>query len=784
MASHQTFRIFIFILLFAPLAFGTVEQWSLSVIETSVFLALLLFSLRKGVSTPIYEIPGIIPLLLILVYIGIQCIPLPSEIIRIISPSTYTLYAETTGVYEPFNWISLSIDKKATINEFFRISAYAFFYVLTVQLLTKKELLKRTVTIVVLFASFLSLLALLQHLLWNNKIFWFRELTQGGSPFGPYVNRNHYAGLMEMIFPIVLSLTLVYKPKVMAASLRERIYEFLNQERTNIYFLLAFASIMIATTVFVSLSRGGIVSLSLSMIFLGGLLLIKEAHKRRGILVISLSLLIVLSVGWFGWEPIFERFEAIRNPQGDISEHRLVIWKDSLHTMKDFPLTGTGFGSFIDIYPKYRTWSGDKIADHAHNDYLELFTDGGVIALFLYGWFALSVLYNSFKTFTKRREIYSIYLFIGSTSGIIAILIHSISDFNLHIGANGLYFFFLLGLAVSAANTRLRDELGNTCLKKISLPSLRNIFFLSTSILLLSLLFNVGGLLGKFYFSFVKDVKLDRTIKGKDLLTIKNIAHRASFFDPLGSDYHYVIANTEILSLNRDTALYHYKKAISLDPVNGKYLQRLGLMYSGLKRADVAERLLRAGITYDMRSPLRYKTYALWLLSNGKKEKGLRFIKEAISLEPEKTKDYITIMVLYRLEDGEIMSSLPERTEPHLLFADYLKETGKDEMAKSEYLKALEYIKNEVVIKPSYFHEVYRYFEQRDLFSDALQVMQKAVELFPDDLSIRIHIAGAYEKVGMTYKAIEEYEKALTIDPRNKRAKKRLEEIKKSNGDS
>ena len=778
MASRHVFRIFIFVLIFSPLAFGTVEHWSLSLMEVSIFSALLLFSLRKWVSGSIYETPGIIPLLLIILYIGIQLIPLPSGIIKIISPSTYALYEGTMGIYEPVNWISLSVDKNATLKEFFRILSYGIFYILTIQLLTKKELLKKTVMVIIIFASLLSLFALLQHLLLNNKIYWFRGLKQGGSPFGPYVNRNHYAGFMEMIFPVVLSLSLAYKPKVIVTSLREKIYEFLTQERTNIYILLAFSSILIATTVFLSLSRSGIVSLSLSMIFLGGLLLIKEVHKRRGIVIISISLLIVLSIGWFGWEPILERFETIRNTQGNISEARIVIWKDSINAIKDFPLTGTGFGSFEDIYPKYRTWSGDEIAGHAHNDYIELFTDGGIIALVLFGWFLLSVLRSSFKTFTRRMEIYSLYLYIGSITGIVALLIHSFTDFNFHIGANGLYFFFLLGLAVSAANTRLKDELGDTYLKRTKISSLRLICFLSPVILLLCVIFNGGVLLGKFYFSFIKDIKLDKTVSEETLLRSKDIAYRASFFDHFEAQYHSAIANIESLLSNKDTALYHYKKSVNLNPSNGDALQCLGLLYSEFEVLDRAERLLKSGIEFDGNNHLKHKTYALWLLSNGRKDVGLINIKNAISLKPAKTRDYITAMVLYGLKDEEIITSLPEKAEPYLIFADYLKNIGKAEGAEVTYRKALEYIKDKEVINPSYFYEAYRFFEKREYYNDALNVMRKAVELFPNNPSIRILTAEAYEKVGMTSKALEEYEKALIINPKNERVKKKVQDMK------
>ena len=435
------FSLFVFLLIFSPLAFGTVEHWSLAVMETVSFSALVVLLLRsiRDNKAPLYQIPGIFPFCLLLLFIAAQLVPLPSGLIRVIAPSTYDLYANTLSPFTPVEWISLSINKKATLAEFFRIASYGAFYILTIQLLARREYLTRTIMIVVIFASILSFFSILQHILSNNKIYWIRKLTLGGSLFGPYVNRNHYAGLMEMVFPLILSLFLFYKPQVRYSTLREKITRMFNLQKTNIYLLLGFVAVLVATSVFLTLSRTGIVSLSVSLIFFGGMFLFRGADKKRGIIIIAICILVVLSVGWFGWDPIFERFEKIRNPQGDITEQRLIVWKDSGNIIRDYPVFGTGFGSFQYIYPKYRTLKGDALADHAHNDYIELLSDGGILALLLGGWFFVAVVYRSYAVFRKRHELYCLYLFIASLTGIIAILIHSITDFNLQIGANGLY---------------------------------------------------------------------------------------------------------------------------------------------------------------------------------------------------------------------------------------------------------------------------------------------------------------------------------------------------------
>lgn len=770
--------IFLSVLIFSPLAFGTVETWSYAVLEGLIFLSFSLFLLKKLQHNEefVYEVPGIIPLLLLTGYIFIQIIPLPPKLVKFIAPETYNLYEDTILIFNPSSWISISINKKATLLQFFKISSYVCFYFITIQLLKDQDNLKKTVAVIVIFASLLSFLSLLQHIVSNNKIYWIRKLTQGGTPFGPYVNRNHYAGLMEMIFPIVLSLFLLYKPHVFHKSLREKFVRIFNINKTNIYILLGFAAVLIATSVFLTLSRSGIVSLCLSMIVFGFLFLSKGNNKKTGIIIITIFILIVLSVGWFGWEPIFERFEKVRTLEGNISDLRIEIWRDSKNIIEDFFLTGTGAGTFAYIYPKYKTISGSAVVDHAHNDYIEILSEGGIIIFLLCTWFLLVVLYKTYISFRKRRELYSIYIVIAALTGLIAILIHSITDFNLDIGANGLYFFAIIALAVSAANTRMREGFGNTYLKKIKLP-IKFLILPTTGLLFVSFIYNGGILISSAYFSSINKQKLNEISSKEELLSIRETAYKASVFDPLEAKYKYAIANVEKLLSNNMGSIEYYKKSVQLNPVNPEYLQRLGLLMYESRMYDVADKLFISSIKYDPKNASIYKRYALWLINTDKREEGQKFMKEAILLEPGKTREYITLMVLSGFSDEEILKLLPEKVQPHLIFAGYLSKTGRDDLAENVYLRALNYIKNEDKIQPSIFKDIYRYYVKRGKYEDAIEIVKKGLVLIPDDEGLMMNLAYLYEKLDKNAIAAEQYKKVLSVNPQNKEAKKRLENL-------
>ena len=136
------FRLFLFTLFFAPLAFGARAEWSFAIVSSCAFggFLLLLIEKRKNNEPPLYEVPGILPLLLFASWIAIQVIPLPVSIVRLISPATVRLYQETIGIIDPAQWVTISINKRSTLLELIRFSTCIGFYILTVQLLSPEEI--------------------------------------------------------------------------------------------------------------------------------------------------------------------------------------------------------------------------------------------------------------------------------------------------------------------------------------------------------------------------------------------------------------------------------------------------------------------------------------------------------------------------------------------------------------------------------------------------------------------------------------------------------------------
>ena len=771
------FRIFLGTLVFCPLAFGTVETWSLLIMEAGVFTALLLFFffIKEQGSPGILKTPGMMPLAALLCYMLFQTIPLPPSLIEKISPATFALYRQSVWVADPGAWATISLYPKGTVAEFLRLSCYAGAYLLTTQFLSDNDRLRRTVGLLSIFAAMLAFLSIIQHLVPNGKIYWTRELTQGGTPFGPYVNRNHFAGLMGMLFPIVMVLFLLSRPSSREASFRKKISEFLDKSLKNVHLLLGFGAVLVALSIFLSLSRGGILSLCVSLALLGFLLSKRISTRKGRPLLIATVIVILYAVGWFGWTPVFERFRAIRTLQGDISELRLDIWKDSLGMVRDFPLTGTGAGSFMHVYPAYRTIRNDGIADHAHNDHLELLTDGGLIGAGLFAWFIAAVLIQSYKAFLKMKDPYARHLFVGALAGVTAFLLHGMTDFNFSIGANGLYLFLLLGLVVNAAHLRSAGEqqsrlfTGGHSLRKI-------IAWGSGGLLLLGILFNAGQMLGSILRTEASRISFRKA--SPDMLAyVRDTLARASFLDPLEPSNQYLLGRAGTELSDRISERRNYLSAIRLSPSNAAYLQALGSALEKAGDTAGAGKLFAQSITRARTDAGVIRQYGSFLLRAGKQEDALRQFRTALSLEPEKVRDYTALLVLEGLPDTEILSIIPENADSRITFAEYLDATGSEGKALSAYEEAAVLLSRALPESPGIYWRISQFASRKSRIAEALGIMQTAGERFPKDIRIKIAIAGYYEKLGLGDQAVAAYRKILSLDPENKTAKERMRVI-------
>ncbi|MBW2328494.1 MAG: O-antigen ligase family protein, partial [Deltaproteobacteria bacterium] len=450
--------LFLFILIFSPLAFGTVEYWSLGTVEAVVPATLLLLYLRLQINKDQHlRVPGLLPLVLLLCWMGLQLVPLPPGLVRTIAPKIYETYLPLLQLSDHQPWIPLTVQPKASLQELLRFSSYALFFVLTIQLLSRSDRLQKTVTVVAWLGIAIAVEAIIQKLTSPQAIYWFRAAPPSTSPMGPWVYCNHFAGFMEMVFPLVVALFLFHRPQISYEEpLRDRILSMFTMSGANKHMLFGTGAMLMAVAILLSVSRGGIITLCLALLFFTVFMSRQNGQWRNKWLVVLITL-VLLMISWLGWDPIMHKFSNIWGEQGLNTSSRLPVLLDSINMARDFILTGSGFGTYEVAFPAYRTVPGDSIYfDHAHNDYIELLATGGLIGFLLAAWFIVAVLFHVIRKVSRRREQYNILVTTAALTGILGLLLHCFVDFQMYNGANALYFFFLCGLAVSAANTRLQ----------------------------------------------------------------------------------------------------------------------------------------------------------------------------------------------------------------------------------------------------------------------------------------------------------------------------------------
>ena len=766
-----SYKLYLFILLFAPLAFGTVELWSLATVEVLTGMAaVLLFAAIWLHREKLYYIPGLVPLLLLLVFILLQLLPLPAHVVRLISPAGYDAYAPVLAI-SGGDWIPLTINQKATLQEFFRVSCYSLFYILTIQLLSLDGHLKKTVYTVVGLAAAIALLAVVQQVGSPDKIYWLRTVPGNSHPFGPWINPNQFAGFMEMISPLALGLFLFYRPRVhFDLTLREKIVSFFTMPGSNLYLFIGFAATLMALSVFVSLCRGGILTITFSaFVFMLLFNMKKPKHGRAAILVVIGC--VVMAVSWFGWDTVIAEFNHGISSSGELKDGRFDLWADSLRIVHSFFLFGSGFGTFIDIFPSFRSFPGYAIFDHAHNDYLELLTDGGIIGFGLAGWFVLAVVRHGWQMIRVRRDQYTILLGIGALTGIVAMLMHSVTDFNMHNGADGLYFFFFCGLLVAVVNTRFEYCQTTTLLKKQG--PIRNISYLAAAVVLTVLVAveQYGVLRGRAEYAKVEDIYINQHLSASRLQEYKHGLAMAKQLDPLEPLYNFKLGTAEWVFENRAESLAYFLQAARQNPMNGGVLQSIGMLVDDEAQAGV---LFEKGYQRGLDEDDLAVNFAEYLMQKGDRARAVEVIAKRLAKNPALVKDWAPLFADFSLSREEIAATLPRSVDAWLGYGTFLEEMKNSDEAEYYISSALAMLQNDKKAKPQWFQQIMRFYQKNGQPEQAVLVLRQAVEAVPDHASFHVQFGDYCRTEGTTFLARQEYQRALMLEPGNKTARRGL----------
>ena len=415
-----------FLLLFGPLAHGLVELWSITAAQLIVIFLVAIAALIRIYQGELkcYRTPADIPIILFLLCIVVSyCL------------SVYS-YPGRLVIYKFLSALAL------------------FFYIVNTQ--RSREKINRLLWVIVILGTVYAVMGLT---LVGGDIFGFKIYSAKHYNISLfYVNHNHFAGYLELLFCLALGLATANRGG-------KRIFLFS-------------VTVLIAAALLFSLSRGGIVGGVGGLAFLVITLAFIHRRKKGYVFFVSASLLGLIIIAWFGLGPVLDRLSTLE----DISvagEERIKLWEDALRMIFDRPFFGWGPGTFTVAYPAYQTYGFDqKFVNYAHNDYLELAADTGVLGLAVFISGILSLYISCLRRLVREPARGSAYwqnIGAGALAACFSILIHSVTDCNLQISANLFLFVIAAGIAVIAAdnNSGKKDALRGDI--KVKRPLLKSV---------------------------------------------------------------------------------------------------------------------------------------------------------------------------------------------------------------------------------------------------------------------------------------------------------------------
>ncbi|MFC1761249.1 O-antigen ligase family protein [Planctomycetota bacterium] len=444
-------------LAFLPLAFGTVEAWSEQVFLMLVAVLSTLALVRWIVVPQVQVVRSWIYLFLGLVtaVAALQLLSLPTGLLENISANTVRIkeqyLSDVPNAGNLLARMTLSFYPQATIHDLRLFLAVSAFLMVVLNIYQRPTQIKRLLTSIALIGGSIALVAIFQIVSQTDKIYWIVATGHGVADAGPFIHHNHFAQFMNLSIGAAIARLLIELQEQLSSQRDlsvQDIVEFLGSSHGALSWMMAVVVVLGITSIFLSLSRGGMISLLIAGSFTTLMISLKQnVHQGRGKVIVLIALIALVCILYIGFDAVYERLETLHD-FNEAGGERWQVIKDVVLAWTHFPLFGTGLGTHEVVYPMFDSLTISALSVHANNEYAQFLEETGIFGFTLLLGIVVLTCWSFVKT-VRRMNVPIQMAAFGLGYGLLAITVHSLSDFGQRLPANAVLTATFVALLIN-----------------------------------------------------------------------------------------------------------------------------------------------------------------------------------------------------------------------------------------------------------------------------------------------------------------------------------------------
>ncbi|MEM8874438.1 MAG: O-antigen ligase family protein [Planctomycetota bacterium] len=800
-----------------PLMFGATEAWSFQILLSLAGVAFLgaCVDLALHRDKPMRWSWSFVPIVAFLALIVVQLVPLPAGLVGTIAPQVATFW-QAAGVDGA---ITLSVYPFETQRQLWLMLVVAAVFFTVVQTHRRPEQVQLLLMAIVIGGGLAVALALGQNIV-GSRVAW--GISPNGTtvsaqylhPFsGPFLNHSHFSQLANLTIGACFALLLVQLNEILDGGSRRvwtRVSDIVRHPQLRLGRVVTVVALASAVAIVLSLSRGGVLSMAVALGVTVCALALSSRRRGAGTFATLFGIVVLVLLLGLGVDVAAQRLSTLRDFQ-EASGGRMQIVMDVIAAVRGFPVTGAGLGSFGVAYPAFDSTGSAAVATHAENEYAQLLFETGLIGvgcLLAFVAFLLVAAWHCVSSVAKFRDAPIIrYAAYGIGYGLIAVAVHSLSDFGQHVPGIAVVTASMAGLLVALPKVRRSEKYGVRRDAKLVIP-----------VRWAALLVGVG-VVGWMWWGIEQDRRARAILEKATMLYVADLdaeeplvadrayaalilaGEKARATTPGDAQLAFRLARLRYDALRRtvtDAGLANHADTLGRIATDLRAAHRLAPTYGpplavagGIERFILndeaggdAIRRARELTAYDAET---HFVDARLTLFEGDEQAALERFDRAVALEPGRRPDVIDVMVsagelefAYRYAEGD--GSLLEHLARRLEAQDEVSAASL-ELVRRARLEALALLRAEVSSGNASGRKLLQLAEVEWTAGDhsaALDLMSRAVSREPTNARWRMRYATMLFEQGRYDNAVEQLKLLLRFKPDDRRAADLLEEANRA----